>query len=626
MADRYWVGGTAAWDATAGTKWALTSGGAGGEAIPTTADNVYFDANSGAVTVTVTASVNCLNLDFTGFVGTFNQSGGNVNCSGNLTLAAGMTYTSTAYNLYMKATTGSPRTITSNGKTIGVNFEINAGPGITFQLADNLALAAGFTRTTGIFSANGKKVSLVGPGTGSIIGDFTGSSAFYDLTIQPVTAANAIHRIANSIEITNALILDSNSVLAHQRRLLCATTRGTPVTITCNGSVSSSYFDFEDIVGAGTASWNLSAATGGSGDCGGNSGITFTTPVTSYMVGGGDRLFNTDAIWATSSGGTGGTGRAPLPQDTAVLDGATGTGIITQNMSRIGSINAAAFTGSLTTTTTTACYGSITLGTGLTLTASTNTYTLAGRGANTLTSAGKSWAKGITIDVPDGSLTLGDDFTTTGAGGLTITRGTFNANDKNVTITIFSANSSNIRSISMGSGAWTITSGTGTVWNIGASNLTFDAGTSTVKLTGVLTATRSFASGGLAYNNFWNATSGAYGITLTGSATFNQFKVDPGRIQNFTAGTTTTATDWQLVGTAGSLITLGSATAATHTLAKSGGGQVSGDYLNISYSTATPGSTFYAANSIDSGNNSGWTFGSPTPPVPANNLFFGSNF
>ena len=44
MADRYWVGGTAAWDGTAGTKWALTSGGAGGQAIPTSADDVFFDA------------------------------------------------------------------------------------------------------------------------------------------------------------------------------------------------------------------------------------------------------------------------------------------------------------------------------------------------------------------------------------------------------------------------------------------------------------------------------------------------------------------------------------------------------------------------------------------------------
>ena len=70
MADRYWVGGTANWDGTAGTKWATTSGGAGGSAIPTTADDVYFDNNSGAVTVTVVGSAsitNCKSLNFLGF-------------------------------------------------------------------------------------------------------------------------------------------------------------------------------------------------------------------------------------------------------------------------------------------------------------------------------------------------------------------------------------------------------------------------------------------------------------------------------------------------------------------------------------------------------------------------------
>ena len=30
MADRYWVGGSATWDNTAGTKWSTTSGGPGG--------------------------------------------------------------------------------------------------------------------------------------------------------------------------------------------------------------------------------------------------------------------------------------------------------------------------------------------------------------------------------------------------------------------------------------------------------------------------------------------------------------------------------------------------------------------------------------------------------------------
>lgn len=44
MADRYWVGGSGTWGDTA--KWAATSGGAGGETVPTSADDVYFDANS----------------------------------------------------------------------------------------------------------------------------------------------------------------------------------------------------------------------------------------------------------------------------------------------------------------------------------------------------------------------------------------------------------------------------------------------------------------------------------------------------------------------------------------------------------------------------------------------------
>lgn len=42
MANRYWVGGNANWDATAGTKWATTSGGAGGAAVPTAADDVFW--------------------------------------------------------------------------------------------------------------------------------------------------------------------------------------------------------------------------------------------------------------------------------------------------------------------------------------------------------------------------------------------------------------------------------------------------------------------------------------------------------------------------------------------------------------------------------------------------------
>jgi hypothetical protein len=45
MANRYWVGGTDTWDATAGNKWSATDGGAGGATVPTSSDDVYINAN-----------------------------------------------------------------------------------------------------------------------------------------------------------------------------------------------------------------------------------------------------------------------------------------------------------------------------------------------------------------------------------------------------------------------------------------------------------------------------------------------------------------------------------------------------------------------------------------------------
>jgi len=94
MADRYWVGGTDSWDAVVGTKWATTSGGAGGQTVPTALDNAIFDANSGAVTVTVSGNRTCADLRFTDFTGTFTV-GAQVSVSGNITLSPSMTLTAT---------------------------------------------------------------------------------------------------------------------------------------------------------------------------------------------------------------------------------------------------------------------------------------------------------------------------------------------------------------------------------------------------------------------------------------------------------------------------------------------------------------------------------------------------
>ena len=181
MADRYWVGGTANWDATAGTKWALTSGGAGGQTVPTAADDVYIDSGSGAVTVTTSGARVCKSLKFVSgagaFSGTFAGSAG-ITVSGDLILSASMTHSSTGTYTFNSTTS---QTITSNGKAIDAALTFN-GVGGSWALQD--ALTTGATRavtltngtlnlnsknlTCGTFSNNNSNTRTLAYGTGQI--------------------------------------------------------------------------------------------------------------------------------------------------------------------------------------------------------------------------------------------------------------------------------------------------------------------------------------------------------------------------------------------------------------------------------------------------------------------------
>ena len=139
MADRYWVGGTAAWDGTAGTKWSTTSGGAGGASVPTSADDVFF-TNLSTGTCTVDATANCKSLNFTGFTGGFTGTIFNINVYGSVTLVAGMTFTYSAAFIIRGNCT-----FTSAGKTVGSLrigvFSAFENPVVT--LGDALTLSGG---------------------------------------------------------------------------------------------------------------------------------------------------------------------------------------------------------------------------------------------------------------------------------------------------------------------------------------------------------------------------------------------------------------------------------------------------------------------------------------------------
>lgn len=339
-----------------------------------------------------------------------------------------------------------------------------------------------------------------------------------------------------------------------------------------------------------------------------------------YWVGGTTTWNGTAGTkWATTSGGAGGAA-VPTSSDDVFFDGNSGASTVT--IATVDapclSINFTGFTGTFAgSTTQLQPVGSITLGSGMTWTFS-GVLNWNGTGSSTLTSNGITTTCTLTIS-GTGTMTFQDDFTNTSSAGLAHNSGTIDANNKNVNIVSYDASPAGTKTLTMGSGTWTL-SGTGTVWN--ASNLTtLNANTSVIKLTDTSASTCVFAGSGKTYSTLWLARGTSSGInTISGSNIFAILK-DTGTVAHttrFAAGTTqtiSTASGWQISGNSGQLITINSTTTGTHTLSCASG-NVSADYLNIQHSIAQGGASWYAgANSTDNQAvataGSGWIFTAP---------------
>lgn len=202
MASRYWVGGSADWDATAGSKWSTTSGGAGGSAVPTSTDAVFLDAASGAVTVTITTDPTFGSLDCTGFTGTLTQSGfPSVSFYGSLTLGSGMTFD---VPVTWKLTGTAGGTITTNGVVFNATSVQDFTTGApTWQFGGNFTLDGTWSQKKGTFKLNDHTVTLsfldIGSailngtttltiGTGLLVLTASSGNAFRAATTNTITA------------------------------------------------------------------------------------------------------------------------------------------------------------------------------------------------------------------------------------------------------------------------------------------------------------------------------------------------------------------------------------------------------------------------------------------------------
>lgn len=663
MANRYWNPAAAAnWgDANV---WALTDGGTADQATPTSADDVFFTSTN-VNNCAVAATANCLSFSTvggTGYTGTLSGTGA-LNVYGNFATSSAMNRTYSGTITFMATSVGktvsfggrimanttdfngiggawtiqdawnngasdisltngslntngqtitcgsfsssnsNTRSLTLGASTINCNiWNFNVTTGLTASFASSTIALTGTSYSS--FYGGGFTYNIVNLTIGSNYAYIIGANTFGTLTLNGGAYKTGNCNLAANQTITGTFTVTGNSII--NRLLINSNTTGTAITITA-ATVTIANADFRDITGAGAGSWNLSAITGGSGDCGGNTGITFTTPTTQDCSAG--------TTWSTATW----TSRVPLPQDSATFSGASRT--ITQDMPRIGSVN---FTGSsgLTWTTSTVCecYGSINLTNLATLTASSEGYKFMGRGSCTLTSAGKTWAKDIYLYAPTGTLTLKDDFIN--SLGLYLYNGIFDASDggANHNITISYLSTPGTATMTMG-GIWTLTNTSGYPWHV-YNTTTVNCGISTIKLTGALTADINFLGGGKTYYNIWNATTNAYSFIIDGSNTFNDIKLDAGRTLKLTAGTTTTLTTLTAIG-AGTVMT--SATAAAHTLSCASG-TIAVQNCTISYSHATGGATFNAFTTLgntDGGNNTGWNF---SVPSTGGGLMFGYNF
>jgi len=570
--------------------------------------------------VTITNLVQIFGLGSNWLLGSaFNNSTNNINIVVGGFSSGGYSVTSASlnspYNNQRSIDLGSS-TVTLSGSTpIGfgtseanrANFSFNAGTS-TITSSGSSATFNGNNQSFYNFSFSGATQLTV-----------SGANTFNNFTSSAPSSVGYKSILFNDNQTINGTLTCSAGTNATYRTAIRSGTFATPISLTVN-AFSGTDVNFGDINITGAA-----APISGTrlGDEKGNSGITFDAPKTVYwnLAGGGS--WNSTA-WATSSGGTPAVNNFPLAQDTAVFQSTglnSGASIAISGANwYIGTIDMSARTSNTMTLSLSvgiSCVGNWINGAGVT-NVGTSAITFVGRTAQTITSAGRPFANKLIINSPGGTVTLQDALAvsyTSSTGALTVTSGTFNANNYNVSLTgstsTFLSSYSSTRAIAIGSGTWTI-AGSGTAWDCTTSTGLTVTGTGTISLTSA--SAKTFAGGGISYSGTTLNQGGAGSLTLNDSNTFyditNTYSAT-GAATIALGSTYQTLSQFTGTGASGRVLSItGTSAASPGTLILNSSFRVTApDYLSLSNVRAFPVSnTWYAgANSTNLGSY-GWIF------------------
>lgn len=552
--------------------------------------------NSGNVTISGVGSSYVLGdahtipvtTTFTLTAGTFNT--GNFACSWGLFVISGAgnkTLTLGSSAIAITGNSGSSVNYTGSNLTVTANTAVMTFSGVSAGIQG--ATAFNWNGLSAVFSSSVSNVTVVGPTLNNLT--FNG----------PANKTAQFFVVTFTLTVTGILtILGASAV---NRIIVRSGTTGTAGIISVATSFALSNTDFMDITASGAAgTWTGTSM----GNALGNTNITFDTPATQTHTASAGGNWSDVTKW---------TSRVPLPQDNVIVDVNT-TGTLTADMPRLGAdVDFTGFVGTASfASTANTIYGSINLASGMTV-SGVQALTLSARSSKTITSNAKNFTQAVTITAPSGTYTLADAFSSSGflttqtagtflsasfsitaAGvsflaGTTVTLGTSIVNTTSTTAAVVLVTFSTTCILSAASATFV-------VFNASANSRSMQLGNQTI---GALTYTVAGSTGDLSFP-----------INMGTVGTLNFSDASNARSLLLTAGSAMTIlTSFNVFGTAGKLITIGSVTAAGHTLSKASG-IVSCDYLSISRSTAQGGARWYAGiNSTDGGNNSGWIFTGP---------------
>lgn len=478
--------------------------------------------------------------------------------------------------------------------------------GITFTANTSEIIFTGFSVTFRSTNLTYNKITFTGSGA-EFFNNQSSAITIGTLTVTGSAAKTDSFQIGSNLTITVALVLTGNSTI--NRLQVRTDTVGTARTLTTTGAtVTATNVDFMDITLSVSKDFSAQTDIGNGGGC---TNITFPASVTQTWSGTSGGNWSTNA-WTT---------RVPLPQDDVVISSAfSASQTITADMPRLGrSITWAGSTGNPTwafSSITNALFGSFTLISGMVI-SGTQVLNFSGRSSFTITTATKSITPQPHIVAPSGTYTLSDSFSTTRDFFVDI--GGFDTGNFDMTMLSFATNNSNTRSVTLGTSTITATStGLVLIFNMTtATGMTFSGANSTFIISGAGSSARTFAGGGKIFGTLTYTVAGSTGqLEMTGSNSFAQINfsdITNARTLLFTAGTTTTIRNlngFNVRGTSGKLMTIGSITAANHTLNSSL--QQSTNYVSISRSVVDANPKWYAGyDSTDGSNNTNWIFSGP---------------